>query len=79
FDINGDGVIDDHDLLDLDGDGIGDVAPTGKMFSGMLHTPVILDDPNNPRELKVFSSSAGSTEVIWETKEKDGVYYWRER
>ncbi|MBU1419949.1 MAG: hypothetical protein KKI15_15810 [Proteobacteria bacterium] len=79
FDINGDGIIDDNDMLDLDGDGVGDVAPSGRMFSGMLHTPVIVGDPDNPRELKIFSSSAGTTEIVWETKEKDGVYYWRER
>ena len=56
------------------------VPPTGKMFEGMLHTPVIVGDPDKKlnREEKIFSSSAGTTEVLWEKKEKTGFYYWRD-
>ena len=84
FDINGDGFIDDDDLIDI---GIVDeegnpvlVPPTGIMHEGMLHTPVMVSDSDEKRgrEMKIFSSSAGTTEVIWEKKERTGFYYWRE-
>ncbi len=82
FDINNDGVIDDRDLIPII-DEFGNtiyVPPTGKMFDGILHTPVIVGDPDETRnrEMKIFSSSAGTTEVVWEKKEKVGFYYWRE-
>ncbi len=52
------------------------VPPSGKMYGGMLHPPVIVGDPNEPknREIKIFSSSAGTTEVLWETKEEAGHF-----
>ncbi len=91
FDINDDGIINDDDLIVIeidDPDNPGQritiqVAPTGKMYDGILHTPVIVSDPDEtgdstPRELKIFSSSAGTTEVMWERKEELGFYYWRE-
>ena len=84
FDINNDGLIDDNDLIDIglvddDGNTIL-VAPSGKKFEGILHSPVIVKDPNpkRNREMKIFSSSAGTTEVMWEPKEKTGLYYWLE-
>lgn len=84
FDINNDGVIDDNDLIDIGlVDDNGDpvlVAPTGRKYEGILHPPVIVGDPDEVRgrELKIFSSSAGTTEVMWEEKEKTGFYYWLE-
>ncbi len=41
---------------------------------------MIVGDPDAPRnrEIKIFSSSAGTTEVLWETKEETGIYYWLE-
>ncbi len=82
FDINHDGVIDDGDLIEIvdeNGHHIS-VSPTGKMFDGILHTPVIVGDPDKTRnrEMKIFSSSAGTTEVVWEKKEQTGFFYWRE-
>jgi len=84
FDINNDGLINDDDLIDIglvdeNGDTIL-VAPSGKQYKGILHSPVIVGDPDkeNDRELKIFSSSAGTTEVMWEKKEKTGLYYWQE-
>ncbi len=81
FDINGDGQIDDDDYISviIDGEPVL-VAPSGKSYKGMLHTPVMVGDPDAPRnrEIKIFSSSAGTTEVLWETKEETGIYYWFE-
>jgi type IV pilus assembly protein PilY1 len=59
-----------------------EVPPNGKMYDGILHKPVIVGDPdevnNRPRELKIFSSSNGTTQVMWERKEDIGFYYWKE-
>ncbi len=84
FDIDGNGYINDLDLIDVgitdtDGNAVL-VPPTGIMKDGMLHTPVIVGDPNEKqdREMKIFSSSSGDTKILWEKKEKTGFYYWRE-
>ncbi len=85
FDINNDGRITDDDLVDIGlTDNYGNpllVPPTGRMYDGMLHSPTIVRDPNQnlDREMKVFSSSAGTTVVLWEKQEQTGFYYWRER
>jgi Tfp pilus tip-associated adhesin PilY1 len=78
FDINDDGKIDSDDYIDIDGK---KVAPTGMMHDGMLHTPVIVEDPDKERkrEMKIFSNSAGTTNIMWENKEETGLYYWYER
>ena len=81
FDINNDKKIDDNDLVDIglkdpDGNPIL-VPPTGIGRPGLLHFPIILRLPD--REMKVFSSSAGTTETLFETLEKRGIYYWIER
>jgi type IV pilus assembly protein PilY1 len=56
------------------------ISPNGRMYDGILHKPVVIGDPDEEkkRELKIFSSSAGTTEVMWEKKEKIGFYYWKE-
>ena len=80
FDINDDGVIDEDDYINIPG--IGDVPPTGLSYPGVLHPPVVLRMPPTlgvpPRELKVFSTSAGNTVTLMETAEKRGIIYWRE-
>jgi type IV pilus assembly protein PilY1 len=89
FDINDDGVIDENDLVtptdpdshglrDAEGNPI-DIPPTGKEFTGILYPPVFLTMPDNVREMKLFSTSAGTTETIFEKKEKKQMVYWRIR
>ncbi len=81
FDINMDGVIDKNDLIEIpDPDNTGQtiwVPPTGKGYDGLLHPPIILTMPNKTVEMKVFSSSAGTTERLFE-KAEGGFYYWEE-
>ena len=80
FDINDDGVIDENDYINIPT--IGDVPPTGLSYPGVLHPPVVLRMPPIPgvvpRELKVFSTSAGNTVTLMEIAEKRGIIYWRE-
>jgi type IV pilus assembly protein PilY1 len=83
FDINNDGIIDDNDLIDI---GLTDpegnpilVPPTGMDFPGMLYPPVMVRMPDNEREMKIFSTSAGTTETVFEVAEERGVFYWKER
>ena len=81
FDINMDGVIDQHDMVEIDDpDNPGEtifVPPTGKGYDGLLHPPIIVTMPDTPVEMKIFSSSAGTTERLFE-KAEGGFYYWRE-
>jgi Tfp pilus tip-associated adhesin PilY1 len=79
FDINNDGVIDENDLIEItDEDGnVVKVPPTGVMYGGILHFPIIIKGKNND-ELKYSSTSAGTTEMIRETAEEIGFYYWKE-
>ena len=79
FDINNDGKIDDNDMVDItiNGNQI-PVPPTGKGYDGQLHPPVIVTMPNKKREMKILSSSAGTTEILFEKSERLGIFYWRE-
>jgi len=81
FDITKDRLIDTNDLIDIGlVDGSGNpilVAPSGIRRSGMLHSPVFVRFPDRPVEMKIFSSSAGTTETIFETIEPRGMFYWR--
>jgi Tfp pilus tip-associated adhesin PilY1 len=80
FDINDDGVIDDNDRVNLGDDDNPDwVSPTGKEFVGLLHPPVVLTMPDRRREMKVFSTSAGTTVTLMERGERRGIFYWVER
>ncbi len=83
FDTNNDNEIDDDDLIDI---GILDqfgepkpVPPTRKKQPGLIHFPVIVRMPDDEREMKIFSSSAGTTPTLFEKAEKRGIYYWIER
>ncbi|MBT3176492.1 MAG: hypothetical protein HOG03_13685 [Desulfobacula sp.] len=81
FDINEDGIIDISDMIEIDDpDNPGQmilVPPTGKGYDGLLHPPIIVTMPNKTVEMKIFSSSAGTTERLFENAE-GGFYYWRE-
>ncbi len=80
FDISGDGQINEDDLITVTINGVEvQVAPTGMGRPGLLHPPVFLRMPDNEREMKIFSSSSGNTESIFENAEQLGVYYWIER
>lgn len=79
FDISGDQAIDKNDLIDIS-DGSGEpilVSPTGIAIQGLVSPPAFVSDDKD-RELKIFSTSAGTTEVIFELPEQLGLYYWRE-
>ncbi|MCG2716056.1 MAG: pre-peptidase C-terminal domain-containing protein [Candidatus Marinimicrobia bacterium] len=79
FDINGDGVIDDNDRIN-----IGTVAnpiwvvPTGMKKAGQLQPPAILIDPDRGVEIKYLSSSSGTIETVYEKPPLLGISYWRE-
>ncbi len=81
FDVNNEGMINHHDLIEIDDpDNPGQkilVPPTSKGYDGLLHLPVIVTMPNKTVEMKIFSSSAGTTERLFE-KAEGGFYYWRE-
>jgi type IV pilus assembly protein PilY1 len=86
FDINGDGMIDENDMiklrdssgnviLDSDGNPIW-VAPSGIMFDSMMYPPIFLN--MGEEELKHFSTSAGNVMTMKEKSEQTGVFYWRQ-
>jgi hypothetical protein len=80
FDINNDGVIDENDLVNIGTDDDPNwIAPTGKEYTGLLHPPVVLTMPDRKREMKVFSTSAGTTVTLFERGERRGIFYWVER
>lgn len=89
FDINDDGVIDENDMItptdpDKYGlrDGNGDpikIAPTGYQYTGILYPPVFLTMPDKVREMKLFSTSAGTTASMFENSERKQMVYWRLR
>jgi len=73
FDINGDGVIDGSDLIDVNGVL---VPPTGIQEMGRLQPPAILRLGDT--ETKYFSSSYGTIRTLKERAFKLGVLYWME-
>ncbi|PIE56629.1 MAG: hypothetical protein CSA34_03170 [Desulfobulbus propionicus] len=90
FDLNGDGEVNDEDMvmidapIDTDGDGIPDRIPgipTDKAYDGHLYNPAILvegGEDNDPEEIKYLSSSEGTIETMVEEAERHGVYYWQQ-
>jgi type IV pilus assembly protein PilY1 len=79
FDINGDGVIDDDDMINI-GTALNPiwVVPSGMKKSGQLQPPAILIDPEGDVEIKYFSSSSGTIEMVYEKPPLLGISHWRE-
>ena len=80
FDINEDNAIGEGDyiLFDTDGDGTPDrTAPTATKRPGRLQPPAILRKDDGT-EVKYFSSSNASIQVVREKAEQRGIYYWKE-
>jgi type IV pilus assembly protein PilY1 len=83
FDINKDGVIDEHDRINIAAPGDPPVylVPSGLGFKGRLQPPAILrliPGEGGKMEVKYFSSSAGSIETMTEVSAKIGMIYWQE-
>jgi type IV pilus assembly protein PilY1 len=76
FDINEDRIVDARDLISLD-DRL--LAPTGRTYRGALKSPTILRMPDQETEMKVFSSSEGDVEMLFERAEKRGLFFWVEK
>lgn len=78
FDINGDGKVDADDMINIGtvADPIW-VAPSARMFQGLLQPPVILKKPGGG-DLKVLSDSAGGTQTIDEKGAGENFQYWQE-
>jgi type IV pilus assembly protein PilY1 len=83
FDITGDRSVTSDDLIDtglvdVHGDPLPPLPPSGIGRPGLLHIPVFVRLPDRPEEMKIFSSSAGTTETIFEIAERLGIFYWRD-
>jgi type IV pilus assembly protein PilY1 len=78
IDINGDGVVDDDDVIWVD-DGTGNLiayVPSGVKRDGQLQKPAIIQ--LGDEEMKFMSSTAGSIETVREKSPRIGVSSWRE-
>ena len=78
FDINGDGVVDSSDLINI-GTAANPiwVAPTGLRRGGLLYSPAILTIPGTNKDVLHFSTSDGNLETEIAIAEKLGFLYWR--
>jgi len=77
FDINGDGVIDQRDLINIGTEENPQwVAPTGIQKAGRLQPPAVLRMGNE--EMKYFSSSSGAIATVMEKAVRLGIVYWIE-
>jgi type IV pilus assembly protein PilY1 len=75
FDINGDGVIDENDVIEIR-PGVF-VPATGIQSAGRLQPPAILK-MDNEKEKKYFSSSRGKIVTVTEKGATLGITYWME-
>ena len=84
FDINGDGIVDEKDMvyISVPGGGFMPGIPTDRSYEGRLFNPSILrKNPVNgslPVEMKYFSTSSGGIGTMTESAERRGIYYWRQ-
>ena len=79
FDIDGDGDIDDDDLINIGTEGDPEwVAPTGIKYPTMIHEPIIVK-LDEDRDVKYSSDATGGIQVTKEKGERIGIYNWRER
>jgi len=86
FDANGDGIIDENDLIQIQnpdwspGSGLPEfitVPPTGIKYDTMMYPPIILTTPGGLTERKYFSTAAGNISTLEEQSERRGMFYWR--
>jgi Tfp pilus tip-associated adhesin PilY1 len=75
FDINGDGVIDEHDMIEIS-PGVF-VPAVGIQSAGRLQPPAILKTDKD-KEKKYFSSSRGKIVTVTEKGVTLGITYWME-
>ncbi|MBF0257946.1 MAG: PQQ-binding-like beta-propeller repeat protein [Desulfamplus sp.] len=82
LDITGDDIINQSDLITIpDPANPGSfitVPPDAFGFDSIVYPPVVLDVPDNPTEIKYFSTSGGSITTVREIDEGSGVYFWRD-
>jgi type IV pilus assembly protein PilY1 len=76
FDINEDRKINTKDLITV---GDRSLVPTGRSYRGALKSPTIMRMPDQETEMKVFSSSEGDVEMLFERAEKRGLFFWVEK
>lgn len=78
FDLNDDGVIDEKDFVDTDGDGTPDTPASGKKSTvGIIKTPGVISTGDN--EKKYTSGSSGNIEVTTESSDDTlGRQSWRQ-
>jgi hypothetical protein len=79
IDINGDGRVDENDLVpivDIHGNIIF-VPPTGVSQAGIVQAPTVLETDKGP-EPKIFSNSAGETPTVDERNAANTLKSWRE-
>ncbi len=78
FDINGDGEINNLDLINI-GTAANPiwVPPTGIRHDGLLYSPAILTIPGTGTDVLHFSTSGGNLESEIAITEKLGFLYWR--
>lgn len=79
-----DNELTDDDLIDIDEDGVGDVAP-GMLIDDMIYSPAILSMGDGVRDMAYFGkarpgSGGGDSpiESVVMTGLRRGMYYWRE-
>jgi type IV pilus assembly protein PilY1 len=75
FDINGDGAINDQDLVDIGTSSEILAPPTGIQYTGRLQPPAILIQSKSTETL-YMSSSIGKIERLGQKAARLGVYYW---
>jgi len=83
FDLNGDGLFNQDDYVDLDGDGVGDVPPSGKKSKeGIIAKPGVVagTGTDDDKEYKFASGSTGNIEQTIESVDPGyaGRTSWRE-
>jgi type IV pilus assembly protein PilY1 len=77
FDVNGDGVIDEQDLVDIDPSGATHLAvPSGLSYDGQLQTPAFLIMPGGIEKMYMSSSKAKIEEQV-QKGPKLGLTHWR--
>lgn len=75
FDVNGDGAIDDQDLVDIGTSTTILAPPTGVQYTGRLQPPAILI-LNKQKETLYMSSSMGNIQTLGQKAAKLGIFYW---